>query len=130
MTKTFYFEDAIVTSNPKRECYAVNLIETGVFIEKVLAKMIAEETKEDPILISILLAYIKICRQDGNLGLEREKRDVPPTDGELLASVAAILDRYEIERVIRVFRDLRWHEMKEIIYSGNQAQEMLEKYID
>lgn len=129
MTKTFYFEDVVVISKPQRESYSVNLIETGVFIEKSLAKMIAEEKNEEPILIAILLAYIKIARQNGNAGLPIEKHDTPPTDGELLSAISSMLDKYEIERIIRVFRDLKWHEMKEIIYS-DEAQNKIEPYIN
>ena len=128
-SKRFYYEDLVIYLHKGGLTYLVDMVDRGFFIERDLTEMLASENKENPYLMAVLLAYIKDARKSGNEGVIIGEQDDPPTSTELLTSISSLLEEYHIENIISCFKDLRWHEMKAILYSPN-AKEEIKDYME
>lgn len=127
--KRFYYEDIIIYLHKGGLSYVVDMVDRGFFIERDLTEMLASENNENPYLMAALLAYIKNARKSGNEGVIITKQDDPPTSTELLNSISSLMEKYNIENIISCFKDLKWHEMKKILYSEN-AKEDIREYME
>lgn len=103
-----------------------------VYVEERITSVIAEKAKEDPYLVAIILALIKIKRTDGTVKTSVKKprgtSSDKPADEALLNSIVDILSKYSAVEVIEVFKDIKWHILKEIINS-HEALKEYEQYI-
>lgn len=124
---TVLFEDLVVSKNTRGDLYKVNLIDRTCYIKRSLADMIAKESREDPYLIAIILAYIKIARRNNNSKKDIEN-DSDFSDTLLLTSISSLLDHFDIERIIYSFSELKWYEMKKILQNSKPWRK-IEDYI-
>lgn len=129
MTKRYYYEDLVIFLHKGGLSYIVDMVDRGFFIERDLTEMLSSENHEEPHLMAALLAYIKNARKSGNEGVISTEQDNPLTHGELLTSISSLLEEYSIEKIINCFKDLKWHEMKRILYSQN-AKEDIKPYME
>lgn len=124
MTTLYYFEDLFVRKGDyyyfviipaNKEYYVV------VDIERDLSEMIAKEMKlddEEFHLVAILLAYIKLSRKNSSM----KQADEMPSNTLLFSSITTWMEAYDISQLIHAFKDIKWCELKEILYSGNPSE--------
>ncbi len=135
MNNVTYYENYCSNLTQKGKSYRVQNLwdDQTVYIEECLTSMISEEAKEDPYLIAIILALIKIRRTEGTVRTAvRKTRGTStdkPSDSVLLNSIADILSKYSAVEVIDVIKDMKWHDLKKIINS-NTALEDYVQYIN
>ena len=134
MEKETYYENYCVRLSQRGKTYKVEELWScrTVYVEERLTSAIAEEAREDPSLVAIVLALIKVRRIDGTINApkRRPKGSLPdkPTDEALLSSMGDILSKYSATEVIDVFADIKWHVLKEIINSEEALNEY-EQYL-
>lgn len=129
MAKRYFYEDLVIFLHKGGLSYIVDMVDRGFFIEREITEMIASENNENPHLVAALLAYIKNARKSGNEGVDVSRQDKQPTSTELLTSISSLLEEYNIEAIINCFKELKWHEMKKILYSQN-AKEEIKPYME
>ena len=128
MQKETYCNNFCATKTSKGRSYRVENLwsDQKIYIEADLASAISGESKEDPYLISILLAVIKLIRIEGTVKTSvRKTRGTPPdkpSNAELYNSFVDILSKYEAIELIEKFQEMKWHELKPIITSQEALQ--------
>ena len=128
MQKETYCNNFCATKTSKGMAYRVeNLwLDQKIYIEEDLTSVIAGESKEDPYLVAILLAVIKLIRIEGTVKTSvRKTRGTPPdkpSNPELINSLIELLSKYEAITLIEKFQEMKWHELNPIIKSQEALQ--------
>ncbi len=111
-----FYEDIGVKRNKKTYVVTLELEEYTFYINSSEVENISEKNGADENLIAIILAYIEYARKCRNA--DGNKR-APKIDERIIASaITELLVKYSEEEVIYFFKDLKWHELFEILNSN------------
>ena len=118
-----YIED--IKIERKVSSYVVTLVmedNHSFYIKDFEVDDIAEKNREDENFVAILLAYIEYARRCRNSGNDPRAKKLDP---EIVSTaISEILKKYSLESVIDIFKDLKWHEIAQIIKSDNPIAEI------
>ena len=129
MKNETYYEDYCSSLTQKGKSYRVKDCwdDQTVYVKEHLTSMIAQEAKEDPCLVAIILALIKIKRAEGTVRTFVRKPRGASTDKQsdrvLLNAIVEILSQYSAVEVIEIIKEMKWHELKEIINSNTPLKD-------
>ena len=118
------FEEVTISKTRKETLYKVNLELEGYifYIDKEIVDNIISQTHEDENLIAILLAYIEYSRKSRNT---HNRGRAKCLDKKLLVDgISKLLVSYSSERLIKLVRNLKWHEIDYVFNSDNPIEKM------
>lgn len=121
-----YFEGAKVTKTRSKIYYRIDLEDEdwSFFIKKEIVKgIISSSVEEESNLVAIMLAYVEYSRQCRNECRESKKAK-KLEDDILINGFSALLYSYPVERLVVIFKSLKWHEITEILNSEDPISKM------
>ena len=122
-----FFEGMEVDQNRNRPYYKIDIedAECSVYISKKIVQEIYDDSKEDKVLIAILLACIEYIRKSTST----DKHIIGRLEEDVMAkAIKKLLVNYQIETLILYLKQLKWYEIKPILVAPNPKEE-LEKII-
>ena len=112
----------------KEEGYFVyfDIDESAVCINRDEVNMVVEKIHDDDMFVAIILACIEYARRSINSTNEPEVKKI---NEDLIAKVIQkIYVKYSLEIIIDIIKDLKWHEICQIIKSKDPI-EVIEEII-
>ena len=123
---SIYFEDIKVSKCRENSSFKVELDTEGYtfFIKNRLTEKISIESREDENLIAIILAYIEYARKSRNSDKDDKVKSLE--DDVLFFGLSKLLDKYSGEELIEIIRELKWHEICQVLNSEKPISEIEE----
>lgn len=123
---SIYFEDIKVSKCRENSSFKVELDTEGYtfFIKNRLTEKISMESREDENLIAIILAYIEYARKSRNSDKDDKVKSLE--DDVLFFGLSKLLDKYSGEELIEIMRELKWHEICQVLNSEKPIAEIEE----
>lgn len=99
--------------------------EWDIYVSKEQVDEVSRETKQDENLVAVLLAYVAFIKQSTKTKTEHLKR---LSDEQKLDGMIRLLNAYEfpIETLINVVRELKWHQLRDVLLARTPAQYLSE----
>ena len=120
------FEDVMVSkTRTSSNSFKVNLEMEGYifYIEKAIVDEITKDY-EDENLVAIILAYIKYVRVCRNANNQRKAKRL--SEKVLISGVSDLLGKYPSDELIKIIRNLKWHEICRVLESDDPTKEIEE----
>ena len=123
---SIYFEDIKVSKCRENSSFKVELDTEGYtfFIKNRLTEKISIESRDDENLIAIILAYIEYARKSRNSDKDDKVKSLE--DDVLFFGLSKLLDKYSGEELIEIIRELKWHEICQVLNSEKPISEIEE----
>lgn len=126
------YVDNFACSLSQRGSYKVEQLydDFRVYVEPGIVSAIAGAADEDPFLIAVILANIKVIRGAGVIRTSNSKWKVKdkPKEQILVHAIVEILSKYSVEEVISALQSFKWHELNEVLHDENPLQKY-EEYL-
>lgn len=123
---SIYFEDVKIVRKKDSHVVTFEMEECSFYIKAAEAEKIAIKNNEDENLIAIILAYMEYARKNRN---SDENPKAKKLEEEVVSwGITELLKKYSAETIIDGFKELKWHELCDILESQNPV-EKIEEFI-
>ena len=121
---SIYFENVKVWREKTYYVIALELEGETFYIDEEQVEDIANKTKQDEDLTAIVLAYIEYARKSRNSDKDDKVKSLE--DDVLFFGLSKLLDKYSGEELIEIIRELKWHEICQVLNSEKPISEIEE----